>query len=94
MYISLLLLNVLFEVVTKIIQCMFLYKCPCMYSTINISGCIILSSDICGFFFCKVMIVVVACVVIKSPDALVEVVIFLDFDFMYAYLFPALECTV
>ena len=40
------------------------------------------------------MIVVVACVVSKSPDALVEVVIFLDFDFMYVYLFPALECTV
>ena len=32
------------------------------------------------------MIVVVACVVSKSPDALVEVVIFLDFDFMYVYL--------
>ena len=40
------------------------------------------------------MIVVVACVVIKSLDALVEVVIFSDFDFMYVYLFPALECTV
>ena len=40
------------------------------------------------------MIVVVACVGSKSPDALVEVVIFLDFDFMYVYLFPALECTV
>ena len=40
------------------------------------------------------MIVVVACVVSKSLDALVEVVIFLDFDFMYVYLFPALECTV
>ena len=39
-------------------------------------------------------IVVVACVVSKSPDALVEVVIFLDFDFMYVYWFPALECTV
>ena len=47
-----------------------------MYSTTNISGCIILSSDICGFFFCKVMIVVVACVVSISPDALVKVVIF------------------
>ena len=45
-------------------------------------------------FFCIVMIVLVACVVSKSPDALVEVVIFLDFDFMYVYLFPALECTV
>ena len=32
------------------------------------------------------MIVLVACVVSKSPDALVEVVIFLDFDFMYVYL--------
>ena len=32
------------------------------------------------------MIVVVAFVVSKSPDALVEVVIFLDFDFMYVYL--------
>ena len=92
MHICFLLLNALFEVVTKIIQCMFLYTCPCMYSTINISGCIILSSDICGFF-CKV-IVVVACVVSKSLDALVELVIFLDFDFMYVYLFPALECTV
>ena len=40
------------------------------------------------------MIVVVACVVSKSPDALVEVVIFLDFDFMYVYLFPTLECTI
>ena len=40
------------------------------------------------------MIVVVACVVSKFQDALVEVVIFLDFDFMYVYLFPALECTV
>ena len=40
------------------------------------------------------MIAVVACVVRKSPDALVEVVIFLDFDFMYVYLFSALECTV
>ena len=40
------------------------------------------------------MIVVVACVVSKSLEALVEVVIFLDFDFMYVYLFPALECTV
>ena len=40
------------------------------------------------------MIVVVACVVSKSLDALVEVVIFLDFDFMYVYLFPALEYTV
>ena len=40
------------------------------------------------------MIVVVACVVSKSLDALVEVVIFLDFDFRYVYLFPALECTV
>ena len=65
-----------------------------MYSTTYISGGIILSSDICGCFFCKVMIVVVACVVSKSLDALVEVVIFLHFDFMYVYLFPALECTV
>ena len=40
------------------------------------------------------MIVVVACVVRKSLDALVEVVIFLDFDFMFANLFLALECTV
>ena len=40
------------------------------------------------------MIVVVACVISKFPDALVEVVIFLDFDFMYVCLFPALECTV
>ena len=40
------------------------------------------------------MIMVVAFVVSKSPDALVEVVIFLDFDLMYVYLFPALECTV
>ena len=32
------------------------------------------------------VIVVVACVVSKSADALVEVVIFLDFDFMYVYL--------
>ena len=32
------------------------------------------------------MIAVVACVVSKSPDTLVEVVIFLDFDFMYVYL--------
>ena len=40
------------------------------------------------------MIVVDACVVSKSPDALVEVVIFLDFNFMYVYLLPALECTV
>ena len=29
---------------------MFLYTCPCIHSTTNISGCIILSSDICGFF--------------------------------------------
>ena len=93
MYICFLLLNALFEVVTKIIQCMFLYTCPCIYSTTNISGCVILSSDISGFF-CKVMIVVVACVVRKSPDALVEVVIFLDFNFMYVYLFPGVECTV
>ena len=40
------------------------------------------------------MIVVVACVVSKSLDALVEVVIVWDFDFMYVYLFPVLECTV
>ena len=40
------------------------------------------------------MKVVVACVVSKSLDVLVEVVIFLDFGFMYVYLFPALECTV
>ena len=40
------------------------------------------------------MILVVACVVSKSPDALVEVVIFLDLDFMYVYLVAALECTV
>ena len=40
------------------------------------------------------MIVAIACVVSKSPDALVEVVIFLDSDIMYVYLFPALECTV
>ena len=93
MYICLLFLNALFEVVTKIIQCMFLYTCPCMYSTTNISGCVILSSDICGFF-CKVMIFVVACVVSKSLDALVEVLIFLDFDIMYVYLFAVLECTV
>ena len=45
-------------------------------------------------FFDKVMIVAVACVVSKSLDGLVEVVIFLDFDFMYVYLFPSLECTV
>ena len=45
-------------------------------------------------FFYKVMIVVAACVVSKSLNALVEVVIFLGFDFMYVYLFPALEYTV
>ena len=43
---------------------------------------------------CVLMIVVVASVVSKSLNTLVEVVIFLDFDFMYVYLFPALECTV
>ena len=36
--------------------------------------------------FVLMMIVVVACVVSKSLDALVEVVMFLDFDFMYVYL--------
>ena len=30
MYICFLLLNALFEVITKIIQCIFLYTCPCM----------------------------------------------------------------
>ena len=64
-----------------------------MYSITNISGCIILSSDICGFFL-QIHDSCGACVVSKSPDALVEVVIFFDFDFMYVYLFPALKCTV
>ena len=40
------------------------------------------------------MIFVVACVVSKSLDTLVEVLIFLDFDIMYVYLFAVLECTV
>ena len=40
------------------------------------------------------MIVVVACVVSKSPDALVEVVIFWIFISCMYICFPALECTV